>query len=276
MKLLLLLPIAALATAFVVLDEQVLSSLSLEKNEPRKSFLDEILSKEDPLADVFQEIDDSFTRVMKCSKNAFDDAVDYTLDAATKFDHKVEEAFDGESWMDSIDEELDLFDKHGPHHGRPRHPPKHRKPHHPHHGKPNETVYQLIAGSKYTTKLAKLINQFDDLVQLLNGTAANYTVFAPTDKAFEKIRKHHPKPSKEFLKELLTYHVSSDFYPAGRVLVSRTIPTLKKEETLGGVQRLSTQIGLRGLTVNFYSRIVAIDIVSYPTLHLYIHQSNLY
>lgn len=123
---------------------------------------------------------------------------------------------------------------------------------------------ELIASSKYTTKLAALINEYEDVVTLLNGTLANYTVFAPTDKAFEKIPEHAPKPSKEELKKVLLYHVSADFYPASKVLVTHTVPTLLEiPETLGiGPQRLSTNIGLKGLTVNFYSRIVAIDIVS--------------
>ena len=87
-------------------------------------------------------------------------------------------------------------------------------------------------------------------------------VFAPTDKAFEKIPKHAPKPSKEELKKILLYHVSEDFYPAGKVLVTHTVPTLLSIDTLGiGPQRLATEISLKGLTVNFYSRIVAIDIV---------------
>ncbi|KAF9639348.1 putative fasciclin domain family protein [Lasiodiplodia theobromae] len=140
-----------------------------------------------------------------------------------------------------------------PHKGRPDHPPRH---------KPNQTVYELIAKSKYTTKLAKLINDDAELVELLNGTTANFTVFAPTDKAFEKIPKHK-EPSKEFIKKLLLYHVSPDFYPAGRVLHTHTIPTLYKEPALGGddfAQRLSVNIGFKGLTLNFYSRIVAIDI----------------
>ena len=61
---------------------------------------------------------------------------------------------------------------------------------------------------------------------------------------------------------MLLYHVSEDFYPAGKVLVTHTVPTLLSVDTLGiGPQRLATEIGLRGLTVNFYSRIVAINIV---------------
>ncbi|KAJ8610656.1 hypothetical protein MRB53_038435 [Persea americana] len=156
-----------------------------------------------------------------------------------------------------------------PHHGPPpphRGPPHHKKPHHgrPHHNHTvTKTVYELIAGSKYTTKLAKLISEFPDLVEALNGTAANFTVFAPTDKAFEKIPKHHPKPSKEQLKALLSYHVSPDFYPAGRILVTRTIPSLLKSAELADPalpQRLTTNIGLRGLTINFYSKVVAANI----------------
>ena len=59
------------------------------------------------------------------------------------------------------------------------------------------------------------------------------------------------------------YHVSPEFFPAGRVLVTRTIPTVYSvPETLGiGPQRVSVNIGLRGLTLNFYSRVIAINIV---------------
>ena len=125
------------------------------------------------------------------------------------------------------------------------------------------TVFQLIAESKYTTKLAKFISEYDDLVEALNSTSANYTVFAPTDKAFDKIPKHAPKPSKEQLKMFLSYHVVPDFYPAGRVLSSHTAPTLMMSDSLGKEplpQRIAFKIGLKGLTVNFYSRIIAINI----------------
>ena len=143
---------------------------------------------------------------------------------------------------------------------------KPKKPHKGHH-KHNQTVYELIASSKYTTKLAGLINEFDDLVELLNGTSANFTVFAPTNRAFAKIPEHAPKPSKEALKKILTYHVAGELYPAGRVLANPTVPTLLEGSGLSSEpkstpQRLSFQLGLRGLTVNFYSRIIAINIVS--------------
>jgi len=257
MKITTLLPLAALSTAFVIPDEGVMNSLSVKNikekfTETSQSLYNKLPSTED----VWEDLDDSLASTFGCAKHAFENAVDATWDAAVNAGSKIEETFDVDSWMQSADEELDLLE-HPPHHKRP-----HKGPHHgPHHGKPNLTVYELISKSKYTTTLAKLINEYDDLVELLNGTTANFTVFAPTDKAFEKIPEHAPKPSKEFLKAVLTYHVSPEFYPAGRVLVTRTIPTAYHEEALGGApQRLSTQIGLRGLTVNFYSRIVAVNI----------------
>lgn len=98
-------------------------------------------------------------------------------------------------------------------------------------------------------------------MDLLNGTKANYTVFAPTDEAFEKIPDHGKKPSKEFLKSVLLYHVSDDFYPAGRVLHSYTIPTLyEPEKLLGHKQRLTVRVTLKGPAINFYSRLVAVNI----------------
>ncbi|RDW92536.1 FAS1-containing protein [Coleophoma crateriformis] len=262
MKLIHVLPLAALTSAFVLPDEQMTSQMIIQPKEASKS----ILSKLPTLSDI----KDSVKEIVEVSGNALDNA----FHAASHYHEKSKSsfscfqsmtAFDVKGWLESgeyiTDDFIDHEDEDHPHppHHRPDHPPHHKKPHHGH-GKPNLTVYELIAKSKYTTKLAKLINEYPDLVETLNGTAANYTVFAPTDKAFAKIPKDH-KPSKEVIKKILAYHVSPDFYPAGRVLVTHTIPTALGEDTLGGEpQRLRVGLGLRGLTVNFYSRIIAVNI----------------
>jgi len=63
------------------------------------------------------------------------------------------------------------------------------------------------------------------------------------------------------IKKVLLYHISPDFFPAGRALVSHTIPTLLKSDALGGEpQRLRLGLGLTGLKVNFQSRVVAVNI----------------
>ena len=242
MKLITLLPLAALSSAFVVPDQNVMNQIAIESPKISDSFFEKLPTKDR----ILSEAETTFSKVTKCSKNAIDQAIEYAADVGHHLSRKVEEtAFDTKSWLDS---QYSNIDRHG-HHGH----------------QSNLTVYELIAKSNYTTKLASLINEYDDLVELLNGTAANYTVFAPIDSAFEHIPKDAPKPSKETIKNVLLYHVSSEFYPAGRVLVSQTIPSSYVEEGLGGkLQRLSTNIGIAGLTVNFYSRIIAIDIVRAP------------
>lgn len=254
MKFTQLLPLVALTSAFVIPDDHVISQVAIESHDRSNSILDRLPSKNRIVTDVKE----SFSSFVSSTKNSFDEAIEFASETHDGIVSKLEEtAFDTQSWLATAVSDSEDHGKHGHHDHHGHHG------HHGHHHKPNLTVYQLIAESKYTTKLAELISEYPDLVQLLNGTAANYTVFAPTDKAFEKIPEHAPKPSKELLKKVLTYHVSSDFYPAGRVLVTHTIPTLLKGESLGGEpQRLSTNIGLRGLTVNFYSRVVAVNIVS--------------
>lgn len=258
MKSLSLFGLAAVASAFVLPNQETLNTLKLETHEDdAHPFWNNI-----PCAErIWEDLEKKFDEASSSVKQHIDEAVDFTFDTAVEYGDKMEHAFAGQAWLDSAEDDVDVFDK-PPHHGPPHHGPPHRRPHHPpHHGPPNQTVYELISKSKYTTKLAKAIDEFPDLVELLNGTTANFTVFAPTDRAFAKIPEHAPKPPKEFLKKLLTYHVSPEFYPAGRVLASRTIPTALKAEGIGGnPQRLATEISFKGLTVNFYSRIVAIDI----------------
>jgi len=270
-----ILPLAAITTrstttAFILPDERVMEQIATKKQP--QSYLGQFKGSVD---EVWTGVEGTFVDAVAFGENAFDQAVntvtEASKDAATKFRcHHSMTAFDAQGWLDSVVETVedldldDMFDHldkkpRKPKHPHPGHPPHHH-PHHPHH-KSNLTVYQLIAGSKYTTKLAKLINEYPDLVDVLNGTSANYTVFAPTDKAFERIPDHGKKPSKELIQKMLSYHVSSDFYPAGRVLVSHTIPTSLGEDALGGeAQRLRVSFGLGGLRVNYFSKIIAANI----------------
>ncbi|KAK0110094.1 hypothetical protein ONS95_002750 [Cadophora gregata] len=263
-----LLPLAVISTAFVIPDEELTNQILIESSKKPQTFLDRVSGNIDS---VWSGVEETFKDAVAFSENAIDNAInvasEITENAKTTFEcHHSMTKFDAQAWIDSAVssvEDIDIFDH--PHHRPPPHhgPPHHKPPHHRHgHHPPNKTVYELIASSKYTTKLAKLINEYPDLVKTLNGTAANYTVFAPTDKAFEKLPKGHKKPSKELIKKVLAYHVSPDFYPAGRVLVTHTIPTALGEDSLGGnPQRLRVGINLfHGLSVNFYSRIVAVNI----------------
>jgi len=158
-------PLLPLASAFVITDPEVFENIKIEKTRP--SIID---NAQNLLDEAFGTVSDAFDQVKEDAKNIYSKVHDAGAD--------VDAWLQGSSFDDS---EID-FDEH---HDHPHHPPHHGKPHHPpHHEKPNRTVYELINESKYTTKLAKLINEYDDLVEALNGTKANYTIFAPTDAAF--------------------------------------------------------------------------------------------
>lgn len=132
----------------------------------------------------------------------------------------------------------------------------------------NKTVYQLIVESKYTTFLARLINENEKLVAILNGTAANWgnvTFFAPIDSAFEGIMPLWIKLSKQDKSEILAYLFASEVYTANCLLMTHTIASTLASTDLGGkFQRLSISIDLQleEWRVNSYSRIIAADIVS--------------
>lgn len=253
-----ILPFVALSTAFVIPDNEIVEQLALQSSKPQSL----VKKLQDNAKTVWSGVEETLTDAVAFSENALDNALHAGWKAKGIFECQMSMTkFDMPGWLDTEFETPEDDDFDHPHH-RPHHPPHHPPHHDPHKKhKPNQTVYELIAGSKYTTKLAELINRYPDLVEALNGTAANFTVFAPTDKAFAKLPKHH-KPSKELIKKVLSYHVSPDFYPAGRVLVTHTIPTLLKEESLGGEpQRLRVGLGLaKGLNINFYSRVIAINI----------------
>lgn len=230
MKSITLLPLAAVASAFVIPDAQVFAQLPVHDEQPHDdlSWWDWL-----PSADT---ITSSAHDVVSTLSAGIEDAVH---NVKGKFETEMGSIFDQE-------DEYTIDDAGRPHHG---------------HKTSNATIYQLISKSKYTTKFAKLVDEYDDIVQLLNSTSANYTLFVPVDEAFKHIPEDK-KPSREFVEAVLKYHIGLGLYPAGRVLVTHTLPTALDEPLLGDKpQRLRTSVGLlSGVRVNFYSKVIAVDI----------------
>ncbi|KAK4211712.1 Fasciclin-domain-containing protein [Rhypophila decipiens] len=142
-------------------------------------------------------------------------------------------------------------------------------PHHPpHHGDPDKTIYELIKASKYTTKFAELIEDYDSIKDILKSTKANHTLFVPTDKAFERIPDKHKKPSKDFIDALLQYHIVPGLYPSYNVSSHLTLPTQLMSHSLGHhKQRIRIRtFGLipfhKKIFINFFAKVVAADIVA--------------
>lgn len=134
--------------------------------------------------------------------------------------------------------------------------------------KPHHTIYEKIKKNKHSKIFAKLVDEFDDIVKKLNSSSSTHTVFVPSDKAFKKFHRH-PRPPKEFLKAFVEYHISPECLSAKKIFSMRTIPTcLEDHKELGHYpQRISTQFGLRGLTLNFLSHIVKSNIVCTPIFY---------
>jgi hypothetical protein len=241
-----ILPLVAAASAFVVPDIETFSQLPVHGQQPHHD--DNSWQDWFPSADsISSSVHDAVDSLSSSVEETFHSVKD-------KLETELESIFDDDA--NSVVEELDASDK--PHRG-----------HRGGHEKSNLTIYQLISQSKYTTKFAELVDEHEDIVQLLNSTSANYTLFVPVDSAFEHIPKDK-KPSKEFVESVLKYHIGLGLYPAGRVLVTHTLPTALDEPLLGNKpQRLRTSVGLlSGVRVNFYSKVVAFDIVSSLALKL--------
>ena len=281
MRVAILIPLAVTAVALVIPDDVTADQLRVQS----KKHLE--LHDDFDSWDQFPSWDDArsasnevLTKAAETSNNALDEALKHVTETVedvtgTVRDYATRAGSFMDSWVDFAletdiadiaadkvrDEDMEakvcsLFGH--CHHGHGHHG-------HDHDHKPNKTIYQLITESKYTTKLAKIINEDVELVRVLNSTTSNYTVFVPTDHAFEKLPHHHEKHSKEVLKRTLLYHISPDFYPAGRILASHTVPTLLKEKTLGDFpQRIKLGLSWKGLTLNTYSRVVAVNIVCCP------------
>ena len=147
------------------------------------------------------------------------------------------------STLDSILALVENGDKEEEPEGYPH--PQHPHDGHGHHGDPDKTIYELIKESKHTTKFAKLVDKHDEIKKLLDDTEHSYTLFVPTDRAFERIPHHHHghhgddnddddddddehdhKRCKEFVLSLLKYHIAPGLYSRSRIRSSHTIPTL--------------------------------------------------
>lgn len=127
---------------------------------------------------------------------------------------------------------------------------------------PTQTIYQLMSECPQTSKWATLIKEHDDLVQLLNSTEARHTLFVPTDEAFERL-PFKDRPSEDYIRAALEYHIATDVYTAHDLAKTETVETVLKEDWLGGKhQRLRAGLDLKGLNINFISKVIKPNIVS--------------
>jgi transforming growth factor-beta-induced protein len=92
---------------------------------------------------------------------------------------------------------------------------------------PKKNIVEVAVGAGRFDTLVSLVQQAG-LAETLSGKGP-FTVFAPTDKAFEKVPAKTLEAlgnDRKALRRVLLYHVAEGRYPAARVVKKRSIATL--------------------------------------------------
>ena len=157
MQLLSILAVAGAATAFVLPDQQLMSTLEIKSRKSSDSVHRTFPS---PLQ-IIKALENQINHAAGESKNILDQALSSVVGRASRAADSIQSTY-SEVLLNAQDGLSNIL-------GGGDHPPHHGGPHNPHHGhKPNQTIYQLISGSKYTTKLAELIDEDEELVKVRN------------------------------------------------------------------------------------------------------------
>lgn len=140
-------------------------------------------------------------------------------------------------------------------------------------------IWDLISNGKYTAKFYKLASKYKNVIQILNSTNTNITVFIPTDDNFyltgggddggKKSSSNSDDdnkngPSSEFIEDTLLYHITWRRHLVSDLVHRQTLASACNESWLGGrPQRLRNRVGPFGEgRVNFFSKVMGANIVS--------------
>ncbi|MET0510809.1 MAG: fasciclin domain-containing protein [Thermoleophilaceae bacterium] len=109
---------------------------------------------------------------------------------------------------------------------------------------PKKNIVETAVGAGKFDTLVSLV-QSSGLAETLSGKGP-YTVFAPTDRAFEKVPAETLKAlgnDRKALRRVLLYHVADGRYSAARVASKRSIPTLAGPRVQVQVRKGGVRVG---------------------------------
>jgi uncharacterized surface protein with fasciclin (FAS1) repeats len=127
----------------------------------------------------------------------------------------------------------------------------------------NDTIVGVAAGDARFSTLVSLVKKAG-LVGTLSAKGP-YTVFAPTNAAFAKLKKNAPKTyaavasDKALLKKVLTYHVL-----AKKVASSGAVAAAKQNASVKTVEGEKIKLSLKGgkLFLNGNSQVIVADVAA--------------
>jgi uncharacterized surface protein with fasciclin (FAS1) repeats len=125
----------------------------------------------------------------------------------------------------------------------------------------SKTIVGVAAGDKRFTTLVALVKQAG-LVKTLGGKGP-FTVFAPTNAAFAKLKRTAPDTfaavtsDKALLTKVLTYHVLAKNVPS-----TAAVSAAKKNASVKSVQGEPIKLSIRAgkLTLNGTSKVIVADV----------------
>ncbi|WKZ59561.1 MAG: fasciclin domain-containing protein [Cyclobacteriaceae bacterium] len=123
--------------------------------------------------------------------------------------------------------------------------------------RPTQNIVALAQGNSNLTSLVAALTKFPDLVTTLSGTGTSFTVFAPTNAAFESLLDAIGQESlddipESVLRDVLQYHVI-----AGAAVRSTQL-TAGPVETVGGEDIVVTTAG--GIRLNGSVSVLTADV----------------
>lgn len=149
----------------------------------------------------------------------------------------------------------------------------------------NSTVWELISQGHDTKQLAAMMSKDNDLITLLSSTEHHFTIFAPTDRALDRLRGRDQFLS---MKDMMRYHVVLGLFSLKdlKAFEHQTLPTALNVTTLGKAkgdvrgqyknktedkdkdlpQRLRVDMVRHSVVLNGESGIIAGNIVRTPLL----------
>lgn len=109
MKLISILPFAALSVGFVIPDEEVMSQVAIESHQAPESVIDNLPTKDQ----VITEFEITVSNLIRTSKSAFDHALDYAAETGEEASTMAHEtAFDANAWLESATNKVKDLGKH--------------------------------------------------------------------------------------------------------------------------------------------------------------------
>ncbi|KAJ5615241.1 hypothetical protein N7537_000355 [Penicillium hordei] len=124
----------------------------------------------------------------------------------------------------------------------------------------DKTTWELIKSNEHTSRLAELLVDDKDLIEILNSTTANHTFFALTNRALEGLPRRNGR-NPMFMSSLLRYHILPGRLSIEHIAGHGTLPTKLTEPALESrlPQRIVVREHHNGVMLNRRSRVVGAD-----------------